>query len=96
VVEVPWCSIIVPTLSDSPPAIKFLPSPEELERLGIELIVSKDMGWRNASRTRNTGAMKARGKVLCFIDKGFKVTALYPNEQENYWYLLAYRGKMPW
>jgi hypothetical protein len=68
VVEVPWCSIIVPTLSDSPPAIKFLPPPEELERLGIELIVSKDMGWRNASWTRNMGAMKARGDVLCFID----------------------------
>jgi glycosyltransferase involved in cell wall biosynthesis len=68
VVEVPWCSIIVPTLSDSPPAIKFLPPLEELERLGIELIVSKDMGWRNASRTRNMGAMKARGDVLCFID----------------------------
>ena len=67
-VEVPWCSIIVPTLSDSPPAIKFLPPPEELERLGIELIVSKDMGWRNASRTRNMGAMKARGDVLCIID----------------------------
>jgi glycosyltransferase involved in cell wall biosynthesis len=67
-VEVPWCSIIVPTLSDSPPMIKFLPPPLELERLGIELIVSKDMGWRNASRTRNMGAMKARGDVLCFID----------------------------
>jgi len=68
VVEVPWCSIIVPTLSDSPPTLKSLPPPDELKRLGIELIVSKDMGWRNASRTRNMGAMKARGDVLCFID----------------------------
>jgi len=47
---------------------KVPPAPEELERLGIELIVSKDMGWRNASRTRNMGAMKACGDVLCFID----------------------------
>jgi hypothetical protein len=68
VVKTPWCSIIIPTLSDNPPTLKSLPPPEELERLGIELIVSKDMGWRNASRTRNMGAMKARGEVLCFID----------------------------
>ena len=26
------------------------------------------MGWRNASRTRNMGAAKAKGEVLCFID----------------------------
>jgi glycosyltransferase involved in cell wall biosynthesis len=68
VVKTPWCSIIIPTLSDNPPTLTSLPPPEELERLGIELIVSKDMGWRNASRTRNMGAMKARGEVLCFID----------------------------
>jgi glycosyltransferase involved in cell wall biosynthesis len=68
VVETPWCSIIVPTLSHNPPTLKSLPPPEELERQGIELIVSKDMEWRNASRTRNMGAMKARGEVLCFID----------------------------
>jgi glycosyltransferase involved in cell wall biosynthesis len=68
VVKTPWCSIIIPTLSDNPPTLKSLPPPGELERLGIELIVSKDMGWRNASRTRNMGAMKARGEVLCFID----------------------------
>jgi len=48
--------------------LKSLPSPEELEKLGIELVVSKDMGWMNASRTRNMGAAKARGEVLCFID----------------------------
>jgi glycosyltransferase involved in cell wall biosynthesis len=68
VVKTPWCSIIIPTLSDNPPTLKSLPPPEELERLGIELIVSKDMGWRNASRTHNMGAMKACGDVLCFID----------------------------
>ena len=64
----PWCTIIIPTLSDNPPTLKSLPSPEELERLGIELVVSRDMGWRNASRTRNMGAAKAKGEVLCFID----------------------------
>jgi glycosyltransferase involved in cell wall biosynthesis len=64
----PWCSIIIPTLSDNPPTLKSLPPSYELERLGIELIVSKDMGWRNVSRTRNIGAMRASGKVLCFID----------------------------
>jgi glycosyltransferase involved in cell wall biosynthesis len=68
VVKTPWCSIIIPTLSDNPPTLKSLPPPEELERLGIELIVSKDMGWRNASRTRNIGAAAARGRVFCFID----------------------------
>jgi glycosyltransferase involved in cell wall biosynthesis len=68
VIKTPWCSIIIPTLSDNPPTLKSLPPPEELERLGIELIVSKDMGWRNVSRTRNIGAMRASGKVLCFID----------------------------
>jgi glycosyltransferase involved in cell wall biosynthesis len=67
-VRTPWCSIIIPTLSDNPPTLKSLPPPGELERLGIELIVTRDMGWRNASRTRNMGAMRARGEVLCFID----------------------------
>ncbi len=33
-----------------------------------KLVVSRDMGWRNASRTRNAGAAKALGEVLCFID----------------------------
>ena len=64
----PWCTIIIPTLSDNPPTLKSLLSPEELEKLGIELVVSKDMGWRNASRTRNMGAATAKGEVLCFID----------------------------
>jgi hypothetical protein len=69
VVKTPWCSIIIPTLSDNPPTLKSLPPPGELERLGIELIVSKDMGWRNASRTRNMGAMRLPAvEVLCFID----------------------------
>jgi len=68
VVSGPWCTIIIPTLSDNPPTLKSLPSPEELEKLGIELVVSKDMGWRNASRTRNMGAATAKGEVLCFID----------------------------
>jgi glycosyltransferase involved in cell wall biosynthesis len=68
VVKTPWCSIIIPTLSNNPPTLKSLPPPEELERLGIELIVLKDMGWRNASRTRNIGAAAARGRVFCFID----------------------------
>jgi len=42
------------------------------------------------------GTRESNEIVRSLIDKGFKVTALYPNEQENYWYLLAYRGKMPW
>ncbi len=67
-VGAPWCTIIVPTLSDDPPTLRSLPSTEELEKLGIELIVSKDMGWKNASKTRNMGAAKASGQVLCFID----------------------------
>jgi FkbM family methyltransferase len=34
--------------------------------------------------------------IRCLTIKGFKVTALYSSEQENYWYPLAYRGGIPW
>ncbi len=64
----PWASIVVPTISDDPPVLRSLPPLEELARDGIELIVVRDRGWRNASRTRNIGAAAARGRVLCFID----------------------------
>ena len=67
-VKTPCCSIIIPTLSDYPPTLKSLPTAGALERLGIELIVSKDTRWRNASRTRNTGAASDRGRISCFID----------------------------
>jgi FkbM family methyltransferase len=42
------------------------------------------------------GTRESNEIVRSLIDNGFKVTALYPNEQENRWYPLAYRGKMPW
>jgi hypothetical protein len=64
----PWYSIIVPTISDEPLSIESFPPYEELARLGIELIVSKDRGWRNPSRTRNVGASVSRGEILCFLD----------------------------
>jgi len=64
----PRYSIIIPTISDEPLTIKSFPPPEELARLGIELIVSKDRGWRNPSRTRNVGASVSRGEILCFLD----------------------------
>ncbi len=50
------------------PCAQVPPPPDELRKMGIELIVSRDMGWRNASRTRNIGVSRARGEVLCFID----------------------------
>jgi hypothetical protein len=68
VVKTPCCSIIIPTLSDNSPTLKSLPTAGELERLDIELIVSKDTRRRNALRTRNTGAASDRGRVSCFID----------------------------
>jgi glycosyltransferase involved in cell wall biosynthesis len=64
----PRYSIIISTISDEPLTIKSFPSNEELARLGIELIVSKDRGWRNPSRTRNVGASVSRGEILCFLD----------------------------
>jgi FkbM family methyltransferase len=42
------------------------------------------------------GTSESNEIIRCLITKGFKVTALYPSEKENYWYLLAYRGEIPW
>jgi glycosyltransferase involved in cell wall biosynthesis len=64
----PWASIIIPTLSYDPPLLESFPPLEELAREGIELIVVRDRGWRNASKTRNIGAAAARGRVFYFID----------------------------
>jgi len=60
-------SIIIPTIDDNPMTLQHIDF-KKLEEDNIELIVVKDRGWRNASRTRNIGAAVAKGEVLCFID----------------------------
>ena len=60
-------SIIIPTIDDNPMTLTYIDF-KKLEEDNIELIVVKDRGWRNASRTRNIGATIARGEILCFID----------------------------
>jgi len=60
-------SIIIPTIDDNPMILRYIDF-KKLEEDNIELIVVKDRGWRNASRTRNIGAAVARGEILCFID----------------------------
>lgn len=62
----PWCSIIIPTLSEDPPTLHNF-EPRRLTEEGIELIVVRDR-WGNASRARNIGAAAAMGRVLCFLD----------------------------
>jgi FkbM family methyltransferase len=42
------------------------------------------------------GTRESNEIIRSLATKGFKVTALYPSEKENYWYLLAYRGEIPW
>nr|BAJ49194.1 hypothetical protein HGMM_F51A06C37 [Candidatus Caldarchaeum subterraneum] len=66
-----WGSIIIPTISDDPLALKYLPT--DLGKHGIEVIISRDRGWRNPSRTRNVGALRAKGRVLCFMDDDVKL-----------------------
>lgn len=59
-----WCSIIIPTLYQRPLVLEYLPSEDELRRMGIELIVVWDRwGWRSPSRSLNVGAAVARGEV---------------------------------
>jgi glycosyltransferase involved in cell wall biosynthesis len=60
-------SIIIPTIDDDPITLRYIDF-KKLREDDIELIVVKDRGWRNASRTRNIGAAVARGEILCFID----------------------------
>lgn len=67
-----WGSIVIPTTSDNPPALKHL-NVEVLGRHGVEVIVSKDNGWRNPGKTRNIGAIMAKGQVLCFLDDDIKL-----------------------
>lgn len=78
-VEVPWCSIIVPTTVDDPPTLLSLPDQKTLSSMGVELILVKDRIRAGASRTRNIGAAVAKGKVLCFIDDDvvFNFSELY-------------------
>jgi len=64
-------SIIIPTIDDNPMILRYIDF-KKLEEDNIELIVVKDRGWRNASRTRNIGAAVARGEILCFIDDDAK------------------------
>jgi glycosyltransferase involved in cell wall biosynthesis len=60
-------SIIIPTIDDDPITLQYIDF-KKLREDDIELIVVKDRGWRNASRTRNIGAAIAKGEILCFID----------------------------
>lgn len=59
-------SMIIPTIDD-PMTTQYIDL-KKLEENKIELIIVKDRGWRNASRTRNIGAAVAKGDILRFID----------------------------
>jgi len=63
-----WGSIIIPTIENNPLTLKSLPDEARLRELGLELIVVKDRGWGNGSKTRNIGAAVAKGDIFCFID----------------------------
>jgi len=66
-----WASIIIPTVLDQPPNLKYFP--QNLNDYGIELILQKDLGWKNPAKTRNLGALKSKGDVLVFIDDDVKL-----------------------